>query len=340
MYAFQDAVLDKHGALRRIAFVVDVERAAPVGDRPVVDHRDTLRRNALADPSCKRGGTLAVEVALEPVADRLVQQDARPSRTEHDGHRPGRCVARAEIQQCLVDSPVRILVQYRVDEIAIVDAPAAAAHALFAAPVLLDDDRERKADQRPHIGSDQSIAARDQDRFVFARQRRHDLRDPRVARPRHPLQSLEQRDFFSVGDGGNRVGRRVQRVRAAELAERGHCRLPLASDRARRSRGRRQRFHADVVGIREGGFFTRHRAHTNAAIDRIRAGLDDALLEAPAFDPRVLEVQVGIVDVANMDIGQYLRQLAEFQRRRREEQPRSLVEQLGIDGGEREVGHG
>ena len=31
-------------------------------------------------------GLLAVEIALEPVADRLVEEDARPARPEHDRH--------------------------------------------------------------------------------------------------------------------------------------------------------------------------------------------------------------------------------------------------------------
>jgi hypothetical protein len=57
--AAQDAVLDQHVALAGVAFVVDVERAAAVGDGAVVQHRDALGRHALAD--------LAAENALEPL---------------------------------------------------------------------------------------------------------------------------------------------------------------------------------------------------------------------------------------------------------------------------------
>ena len=43
------------------------------------------------------------------------------------------------------------------------------------------------------------------------------------------------------------------------------------------------------------------RAHADAAIDRERAGLDDALLEAPALEARLLEVEVGEIDVVLVD---------------------------------------
>src|SRR5207244_1050577 len=49
----------------------------------------------------ERGDALAVEVALEPVADRLVQQDARPARTEDDGHRARRRVRGRQLQRRL-----------------------------------------------------------------------------------------------------------------------------------------------------------------------------------------------------------------------------------------------
>jgi hypothetical protein len=52
--AAEDAILDQHRALRRMAFVVDVERAAPPIDRAVVDHRNAGRGDALADAARER----------------------------------------------------------------------------------------------------------------------------------------------------------------------------------------------------------------------------------------------------------------------------------------------
>src|SRR4029079_16618330 len=89
LVAWEMAVFNQHRTLRRIAFVVDVERAAAIGDRSIVDDGHAARPDALADPAGKRRRTLAVETALESVADRLVQQDAGPAMAQHDAHRAG-----------------------------------------------------------------------------------------------------------------------------------------------------------------------------------------------------------------------------------------------------------
>src|SRR5207244_4142599 len=79
--AAQDAALDQHRALRGRALVVDVERAAAFGDGAVVDHRAHLRGDARADAVGEGGYALAVEVALETVADRLVTLKCTSGRT-------------------------------------------------------------------------------------------------------------------------------------------------------------------------------------------------------------------------------------------------------------------
>ena len=88
--ADQDAVLDQHGAVGRRALVVDRERAAAALDGAVVDHGDALGRHLLAHQAGKGRRPLAVEVAFEAVADRLVQHDAGPAGAEHDVHLAGR----------------------------------------------------------------------------------------------------------------------------------------------------------------------------------------------------------------------------------------------------------
>ena len=88
--ADEDAVLDQRGDAGRRALVVDGERAAAVGNRAVVDDGDARRGDALAHQAGEGALLLAVEVALEPVADRLVQQDARPAGAEHDVEGAGR----------------------------------------------------------------------------------------------------------------------------------------------------------------------------------------------------------------------------------------------------------
>ena len=99
--ADQDAVLDQHGAVGRRALVVDRERAAPRRDGAVVDHGDALGGDPLAHQAGEGRGLLAVEVAFEPVADRLVQHHARPAGAEHHVHLAGRRRHRFEIDQRL-----------------------------------------------------------------------------------------------------------------------------------------------------------------------------------------------------------------------------------------------
>src|SRR5438445_1014731 len=64
--ADENALLDQHRPPCRRALVVDVERAAAVRERPVVDHGHELGGDLLAHPPGERRGSLAVEVALEP----------------------------------------------------------------------------------------------------------------------------------------------------------------------------------------------------------------------------------------------------------------------------------
>ena len=86
---------------RRRAFIIDIERAAPLGERAVVDDGAAGRRDALADAIGEGRGALAVEVAFQTVADGLVQQNAGPSRPEHHGHGPAGAGDRLQIHQRL-----------------------------------------------------------------------------------------------------------------------------------------------------------------------------------------------------------------------------------------------
>src|SRR5260370_3013345 len=63
--ALEDAVLDQHIALAGAAFLLDVERAAAIGQRAVIQHGDALGSHALADAAAEGAGALAVEVAFQ-----------------------------------------------------------------------------------------------------------------------------------------------------------------------------------------------------------------------------------------------------------------------------------
>ena len=109
--AEQHAVLDQRGALGGIAFVVDIERAAPLRQRAVVDHGDARRRHALADAAGKCRTALAVEIAFQSVTHRFVQQDAGPARPQYDGHVAGRRGLGRKIDNRLVHRLARVVLQ-------------------------------------------------------------------------------------------------------------------------------------------------------------------------------------------------------------------------------------
>src|SRR5690606_15406606 len=111
------------------ALVIDVERAAAVGNGAVVEHGDALGRHALADAAAEGARALAVEVAFEAVAHGFVEQDAGPARTQHHGHLARRRGPRLEVDQRRVHGLIHILADLLVAEIRQAKAPAAAGRA-------------------------------------------------------------------------------------------------------------------------------------------------------------------------------------------------------------------
>ena len=226
--ALEDAVLDQHVALRRRALVVDGQRAAPVADRAVVDHGDAGRRDPLADPAGEGRGALAVEIALEAVADRLVQQHAGPAGAEHDRHLAGRRGDRFEVHQRLgqrdVDRPVP---GRRLEQIVVEIAAAEAVIAGLAPAVLLGDDLDVEPDQRPHVMGDEAVGADDVDhapRCPASADR--DLGDARIAGAGGGVDLLAERDLARERDQARADRRRCRAWRWSAAAAPGAA--PLA----------------------------------------------------------------------------------------------------------------
>ena len=166
----ENAILDQHAALRRIALVVHVQRTAAIGNCAVVDHRHAWRCDTLADAAGKSGAALAIEIAFEPVANGFMQQNTRPARPQHHRHRAGRRRPRRQIGHGLVHRLGRVVAQDVVGKIGVVETSAAAGAALFAAAIVLGDDLQRQPDQRTHVRGQHAVGTRDQHDFVFARQ--------------------------------------------------------------------------------------------------------------------------------------------------------------------------
>ncbi len=147
--AAEDAVLDQHGLLRGVAFVVHVDGAAAAGHAAVVDDGDFGRGDLLADEAGEGGGLLAVEVGFEAMADGLVQQNAGPAGAEHDFHLACRSSDGAELQDggaCGLAGVVlgRLVALEEVER----DASAAAAGAARGVSRVLGDDGDVEACER------------------------------------------------------------------------------------------------------------------------------------------------------------------------------------------------
>ncbi len=162
--ALEDAVLDQDIFLGRRAFVVDRQRAAAIEDAAIVDHGDARRGDALADAAGKGAGALAVEIAFQAMADRFMDQHARPAGAEQHGHLAGGGGDRAEIDlglgQRLVNGAVPDLgVHHLIIEIAAADTE----HAGFAPAIFLQDDRDVEADERADVAGGETVGADDLD---------------------------------------------------------------------------------------------------------------------------------------------------------------------------------
>ncbi len=232
------------------------------------------------------------------MADGFVQQDAGPAVAQDHGHLASRRGAGFEVDQCCVHGLVHIGLGDGLAEVAEVVAAAAASGADFAATMLLGDDSEGQADQGAHVGGHRAVRAGDHDDVVFTAEAGHDLHDAGV------LGTGATLDVFEEGDLGGAVQRRdgvEGRVEGATGGDAGLTHLDLAAlasggDGAHGAGGIEQGRFRDVVGVGEGGFLAGDGAHAHALVDAEAAGLDDALLQAPAFAARVLEVEVSIVD--------------------------------------------
>ena len=150
----------------RVALVVDVDRAARVVDGAVVDDRAQRRRDPLADLAGVVRGLLAVEVGLQAVADRLVQQDPRVAGAQHHLHRAGRRVDGVEHgdRQARRLAPVLLGALPGAREVLHAEAPARRPSGRPAAcPALLGDGADAEAHHRLAVARQVPVGGDDQD---------------------------------------------------------------------------------------------------------------------------------------------------------------------------------
>src|ERR1700687_937490 len=210
--AAQDSFFDKHCARGRRSFVIDIQAAASIRNRSVIDDRAKFARNLLPDSIRERRGSLAIEVAFESVPDSLVEQNPRPSAAEHYDRLTRGCVDGVDIHNPLPRRCECILAPaFVLDKILPFDASAAAIGANLAVLAVVGNHRDVQAAERLDIGSDFAFAVHDHHDLLLARERRHHIFHARIVRANYPIDFVEQ--FRALAD------RNVQR-RARKIIER------------------------------------------------------------------------------------------------------------------------
>ena len=204
--AHQHPVLDQDGARAGRAFVVHGQGAAPALDGAVVEDGDARRRHPLADPTGEGRGPLAVEVAFQAVAHRLVQEDAVPAGAQHHVHLAGGAGDGLQIDQGLAQRLLHlILPAVRRDPGLEAGAAAGAGRAVLPPAVLVDGDRDIDPRQGPHVADQPAVGAQNLHHPPLAGERGHHLGHARVAGAGEGVDLLQQGHLFGEARRGQRV---------------------------------------------------------------------------------------------------------------------------------------
>ena len=293
--ADEPAVLDQHGAVGRRALVVDGQRAAALGDRAVVDDGDALGRHLLSHQAGEGRGLLAVEVALEPVADGLVQHDARPAGAEHDvegaGRRGDGAKVGARLRQRLVGDRLPGLGDHEVAE---AGAPAGAEGATLLALALAADDGDVDAHQRPDVAHQPPVGPQDLDRLPLRPEGRGDLPHVLALAADIGVDLLQQLHLRLEARRGDRV------FVAVELAVGAGGRLGddaavAGLDRRDGGRGTLQRPGREFAGMGEADRLAGDGPQAEALVGGEVAGAQAAVVEDQRFLFAGLQIEFAIV---------------------------------------------
>jgi len=295
--AAEHSILDEHIALGGIALIVHMQRAAPVRQRAVVNHRHPRRGHSLPQTASEDGGALAIKVPLQAMSNRLMQQHPRPARTQDHRHHAGGRRSRLKVNQGLPNGLLGMPLDAIGSETQQAGASSTAARALLPASILLDNHGHREPDQRPHIRGQPAVGAKHEHHILLASERGHDLRDPGVLPAGNALDLHQQIDLLLGGENAQGIVSAIERGlgRGREdltpphepLALLAHPGLGLAPSRsgnaARGVRGLHQGLRAERVAVGKGGLLPRDCAHANALVECIAARLHQALVQAPGL---------------------------------------------------------
>ena len=234
------------------------------------------------------------------MAHRLVQEDPRPARTEHDGERPRRGLDGAELHHRLAHRLGREpLPAVFLEEEIEADAPAAAEAADLPPAVLLDDDRDVEPRERADIADRPARRPGDHDHDVLAADGGDDLAHPRIERARRRVHLVEQAHLAAEIGGDRSLRQRVEVVGLAHGPDRDHGGRPrLIGDGAGLPRRFLEIGQGQVVGVRVARALPRLGPDARALAHVPGRLLHRPLLEHQLLAHAVLEIEVSVVHAA------------------------------------------
>ena len=266
-----------------------------------------------------------MEVALQPVADRLVPQHTRPAGAQHHRHLAGRRIDRLQVHQRLADRLVGLVLPVLGQEdVAVGRAAAAAGAAGFHAAAVGADHADIDADQRPHVGGAPAAGADDLDDLPGARQRHRDLARLGFLGAHIGVDLLQQRHLLGEGHAVDRI---VVGIEQAVGAARRFVGLAAAAGAHRLDRfgGALQRLLVQRRGVGKARDVARHRAQAEALRGVERGALQLAVVERQAFALDIFQEQLAVV-AAGQRVVDHLRRLALVEC--------ALAEEQAVGGGE------
>ena len=102
--ADQNAVFDKCVFARWGAFIINIDRSAPLGECAIVQNSDLGCGNFLSHQSGKCAGSFSVKVTLQPVSNGFVQKNPGPAWAKNNIHGPSRRGYGLKIYNCYSQS--------------------------------------------------------------------------------------------------------------------------------------------------------------------------------------------------------------------------------------------
>src|SRR6266568_495047 len=276
----QHTLFDEDCPVCRRALVVHRRGAALVRIGAVVDHRDQLARDLLADPPGVDGEALQVQVSLEAMAHRLMDESPPGLAREHDRVRAGRRGLGADVED---RAPGRIpcrLVDRFVREHLEAGGAADRLESGLQDVSLLRDGLHGQVEADSRVRAEKVVAIGDEHLLHALAVARGDLVDPRVEASSDFVRAAEESNLSLDRDrpGVDRHGgmpRKLVRLGLVRFVE-----LAAFGDASRRAPGEGHEV-VDVgdVAVRVGRALAARYADARALIDSRDRVLDAAVVE-------------------------------------------------------------